>query len=76
MERILDKNSTGMAGYLTKKLIKQSKWESCKILLKVGDVGIANDVYINVLSYGGLFMPSSHLMIFLVATLLFWILLR
>ena len=64
-EGVLDENSTEVAttvaGYVAKKIIKRSKWESCKILLKVGDVDITNDAYLNILSRGGLFMPSkSH----------------
>ena len=38
MESILDENSAEMAtGYVAKKLIKRSQYQSCKILLKAGD---------------------------------------
>ena len=43
-------------GYVTKKLIKRSQYESCKIILKAGDLNIANDAWLNVLSCGGLFV--------------------
>ena len=44
VEGVLDENSAKMAnGYDAKKLIKQSQYESCKILLKAGDFDIAND---------------------------------
>ena len=44
MESVLDENSAKAAsGYVTKKLIKRSTCESCKILLKDGDVDVAND---------------------------------
>ena len=42
-------------GYFSKKLIKRSHCESYKILLK------ANDALLNVLSCGGLFVPSKSL---------------
>ena len=55
-EGVLDENSTEVAttvaGYVAKKIIKRSKWK---------DVDIANDAYLNILSRGGLFVPSkSH----------------
>ena len=44
VESVLDENSAKVAnGYVSKKLIKQSQYESCKILLKAGDFDIAND---------------------------------
>ena len=44
VESVLDENSAKVAnGYVAKKLIKQSQYESCKILLKAGDFDIAND---------------------------------
>ena len=55
-----------IAGYVTKKLIKQSKSESCTYyLLNGGDADIANDAYLNILSRGGLFVPSKSLADFL-----------
>ena len=44
--------ATALAGYIAKKLIKQSKCEICKILLKDGEVDIADDAYLNMLSCG------------------------
>ena len=65
VKSILDANSaevaTAVAGYLSKKLIKQSKCRSCDILLKAGDGGIANDAYSNIFSRGGQFVPSKSL---------------
>ena len=65
VESILDENSpkvaTTIAGYVAKNLIKRSKYESCKILLKAGDIDIANDVYLNVLSRGGSFVLTKLL---------------
>ena len=44
VESVLDENSAKVAnGYVAKKLIKQSQYESCKILLKAGDFDKAND---------------------------------
>ena len=52
MESVLAENSvetaTTIAGHVAKKLIKRSKCESCKILLKAGDAYIANEAYLNV----------------------------
>ena len=46
VESVLDESSAEVTtGYVAKKLIKRSKCENCKILLKAGDVDIANDVY-------------------------------
>ena len=68
MESVLDENSaevaTTIAGYVAKKLIKRSKCESCKILLKAGDVDTANDAYLNILSRVGLFIQSKSLVDF------------
>ena len=62
VESVLDENSAKVAnGYVAKKLIKQSQYESCKILLKAGDFDIANDGWLNVLSHGRLFVPSKSL---------------
>ena len=44
VENVLDENSAKVAnGYIAKELIKQSQYESCKMLLKAGDFDIAND---------------------------------
>ena len=44
VESVLDRNSAQVAtGYVAKKLIKRSQYESCKILLKAGDFEVAND---------------------------------
>ena len=46
VESVLDESSAEVTtGYVAKKLIKRSKCENCKILLKAGDVDIANDAY-------------------------------
>ena len=42
--------ATALVGYIAKKLIKQSKCESSRILLKDGEVDIADDAYLNMLS--------------------------
>ena len=60
VESVLDENHAEVAtGYVAKKLIKRSQYESCKILLKAGDFEVANDAWLNVLFHGGLFMPSK-----------------
>ena len=44
VESVLDENRAEVAtGYVTKKIIKRSQYESCKIILKAGDFDIAND---------------------------------
>ena len=44
VESVLDENHAEVAtGYVAKKLIKRSQYESCKIILKAGDFDIAND---------------------------------
>ena len=44
MESVLNENSAKVTnGYVAKKLIKQSQYKSCKILLKAGDFDIASD---------------------------------
>ena len=44
VESVLNENSAKVTNeYVAKKLIKQSQYESCKILLKAGDFDIAND---------------------------------
>ena len=44
MESVLDESSVEVTTlYVAKKFIKQSICESCKILLKAGDNGIAHD---------------------------------
>ena len=60
VESVLDENSAEVAtGYVVKKLIKRSQYESCKIILEAGDFDIANDAWLNVLSHGGLFVLSK-----------------
>ena len=53
VESVQDENSTEVAttiaAYFAKYLTKRSKCESCKTLLKAGDVDIANDAYLNIL---------------------------
>ena len=69
MGSILHENSpevvTEITGGVAKKLIKRSKCESFKILLNAGDIGIAGDAYLNILSRGVLFVPSKSLADFL-----------
>ena len=44
VESVLDENRAEVAtGYVAKKLIKRSQYESCKIILKAGDFDVAND---------------------------------
>ena len=44
VESVLDENRAEVAtGYVAKKIIKRSQYESCKIILKAGDFDIAND---------------------------------
>ena len=58
VESVLDENSAEVTtGYAAKKLIKRSHCGSYKILLKAGDVDIFT--YLDVLSRGGLFVPSK-----------------
>ena len=66
MESVLDEKSVEVAatvaGHVAKKIIKRSKCESCKILLKAGDAYITNDAYLNIFfPRGGLFVPSKSL---------------
>ena len=57
----LIKENKVTTGYVAKKLIKWSHCESYKILPKAKDGEITNDAYLNVLSCGGLFVPSKLL---------------
>ena len=59
--RSLIKENKKTTGYVAKKLIKRSRCERYKILLKSGDVDIANGTSLNVFSRGGLFVPSKSL---------------
>ena len=44
VESVLDENRAEVAtGYVAKKIIKRSQYESCKIILKAGDFDVAND---------------------------------
>ena len=50
-----------IAGYVTKKLVKRTKCEVCKVLLSVSNDELANDMYLSALSRGGLITPSKRL---------------
>ena len=50
-----------IAGYIAKKLAKRSKCSACKSLLKSSDIDIDHNHYLNLLSRGGLTVPSSEL---------------
>ena len=65
IESVLDSQSaevaTTISGYVAKKLIKRSKCEDCKNILKVNDNDLSSDSYLCLLSRGGLFVPSKSL---------------
>ena len=65
IESVLDSQSaevaTTISGYVAKKLIKRSKCDDCKYKLKVNDNDLNSDSYLNLLSRGGLFVPSKSL---------------
>ena len=53
--------ATTIAGYISKKLQTRSKCASCSKMLIASDDGIENDKYLNILSRGGLTVPSTNL---------------
>ena len=53
--------TTTIAGYITKKLVKRSKCDDCKTMLRAKDVEISSNHYLSLLSRGGLTIPSSLL---------------
>ena len=53
--------STTIAGYITKKLAKMSNCDSCKLLLIASSMDLAENHYLNLLSRGGLIVPSTKL---------------
>ena len=53
--------STTIAGYIAKKLSKRSNCDSCKSLLIASSMDLAENRYLNVLSRGGLIVPSAKL---------------
>ena len=50
-----------MAGYIAKKLAKSSNCDSCKSLLIASSMDLAENHYLNLLSRGGLIVPSAKL---------------
>ena len=53
--------ATTIAGYVSKKLKKRSLCESCLQLLRSNKIDLDNNHYLNILSRGGLTVPSSQL---------------
>ena len=53
--------STTIAGYIAKKLVKRSNCDSCKSLLIASSMDLAENHYLNLLSRGGLIVPSAKL---------------
>ena len=53
--------STTIAGYIAKKLAKSSNCDSCKSLLIASSMDLAENHYLNLLSRGGLIVPSEKL---------------
>ena len=53
--------STTVAGYIAKKLAKRSNCDSCKSLLIASSMDLAENHYLNLLSRGGLIVPSAKL---------------
>ena len=54
--------STTIAGYIAKKLAKRSNCDSCKSLLIASSMDLAENHYLNLLSRGGLIVPSAKLL--------------
>ena len=53
--------STTIAGYIAKKMAKRSNCDSCKSLLIASSMDLAENHYLNLLSRGGLIVPSAKL---------------
>ena len=53
--------STTIAGYIAKKLAERSNCDSCKSLLIASSMDLAENHYLNLLSRGGLIVPSAKL---------------
>ena len=53
--------STTIAGYIAKKLAKRSNCDSCKSLFIASSIDLAENHYLNLLSRGGLIVPSAKL---------------
>ena len=53
--------SATIAGYIAKKLGKRSNCDSCKSLLIASSMDLAENHYLNLLSCGGLIVPSAKL---------------
>ena len=53
--------STTIAGYIAKKLAKRFNCDCCKSLLIASSMDLAENHYLNLLSRGGLIVPSAKL---------------
>ena len=53
--------SSTIAGYIAKKVVKRSNCDSCKSLLIASSMDLAENHYLNLLSRGGLIVPSAKL---------------
>ena len=60
-------------GYIAKKLAKRSNCDSCKSLLIANSMDLVENHYLNLLSHGGLIVPSAKLAEFLAIALRSWI---
>ena len=65
--------STTIAGYIAKKLAKRSNCDSCKSLLIASSMDLAENHYLNLLSRGGLIVPSQNWLSILAIVLRSWI---
>ena len=61
LESSSEEVSTTIAGYIAKKLAKRSNCDSCKSLLIANSMDLAENHYLNLLSCGGLIVPSAKL---------------
>lgn len=65
MEATLDEDSvevsTTISGYIAKKLAKRSKCDTCNSFLIANQMDLDENHYLNILSRGGLIVPSSKL---------------
>lgn len=61
LDKDISEVATTISGYIAKKLIKISKCDICKEKLKSNNEDLCNDEYLQLLSRGGLFVPSRAL---------------
>ena len=70
-ESVLDDHSsevaTTISGYIAKKLLKRSKCKDYEMKLTVHDQYLQNDLYLTLLSRGGLFLPKKELAEFVIS---------